>query len=82
MAKVEAMDDIELTIAYEESDEGQVIARIVEVPAAMSFGATREEAREAALDALRELALSYLEHPDATPAGEGADVVRIHAAVG
>jgi predicted RNase H-like HicB family nuclease len=56
MAKAVAMDDIELTIAYEETDEGQVIARIVEVPAAMSFAPTREEAREAALDALRELA--------------------------
>lgn len=82
MAKVVAMDDIELTIAYEETHEGQVIARIVEVPAATSFGSTRQQAREAALDALRELALSYLERPDATPAGEGAEVVRIHAALG
>lgn len=54
---------LSLTIDYEKTDEGQVIARVREVPAALSFGATREEAREAVLDALRELALSYVEQP-------------------
>ena len=53
-------EPLRLTIDYEES-EGQVIARVREVPAAFSFGATRVEAREAALDALRELALSYVD---------------------
>lgn len=54
------IDPVPLTILYSE-DEGQVVARIREVPSAMSHGATREEARESVLDALRELVLSYLE---------------------
>jgi predicted RNase H-like HicB family nuclease len=43
-----------LTIAYEEPDEeGWIVARVVEVPGAISQGRTREEARENAIDALR-----------------------------
>lgn len=53
-------DPLRLTILYDE-DEGQVVARIKEIPAAISHGATREEARASVLDALRELATSYLE---------------------
>lgn len=74
--------DIKLTIRYEDADDGSVIARIAEFPAAMSFGATRAEAREAVLDALRELVLSYLEQPvEQEPAEAGSEAVRIHAAV-
>ena len=65
-----AIDPLPLTILYSE-DEGQVVARIKEVPAAISHGASREEARKSVLDALRELALSYLDQ-GASP-GEGAD---------
>lgn len=39
---------------YEEPDEdGCIVARIAEVPGAMSQGRTREEARENVIDALR-----------------------------
>lgn len=45
---------VDFTIAFEPPDEdGWVIARVLEVPGAMSQGRTREEARENALDALR-----------------------------
>ena len=45
---------LRLTIAYDEPDEdGWIVARVVEVPGAMSQGRTREEARENAIDALR-----------------------------
>lgn len=45
---------IDFTIAFEPPDEdGWMVARIPEVPGAMSQGRTREEARENALDALR-----------------------------
>ena len=67
---------LRLTIDYEES-EGQIIARVREIPAAFSFGATREEAREAALDALRELALSYVD--PASTADAPGDVIEILA---
>lgn len=43
-----------MTIAFEDPDEeGWIVARIVEVPGALSQGRTREEARENVLDALQ-----------------------------
>jgi predicted RNase H-like HicB family nuclease len=47
-------DRLRLTIAYDEPDEeGWIVARIVEVPGALSQGRTLEEARENVIDALR-----------------------------
>ena len=47
-------DTLRLTIAYDEPDEqGWIVARVLEVPGAMSQGRTREEARENVIDALR-----------------------------
>jgi len=45
---------LQLTIAYDEPDtEGWVVARVVEVPGAISQGRTRQEARENVIDVLR-----------------------------
>jgi predicted RNase H-like HicB family nuclease len=45
---------LRLTIAYDEPDEdGWIVARVVEIPGALSQGRTREEARENVIDALR-----------------------------
>jgi predicted RNase H-like HicB family nuclease len=63
---------LHLTVVYEEGDSGWVIARIREVPAAMSQGRTQDEARENVLDALRELVLSYLDDGEESPLPEGA----------
>jgi predicted RNase H-like HicB family nuclease len=47
-------DMLRLTIAFEEPDaDGWIVARVVEVPGALSQGRTREEARENVIDALR-----------------------------
>ena len=47
-------EKLRLTIAYEDPDEeGWIVARVVEVPGAMSQGRTREEARRNVVDALR-----------------------------
>jgi predicted RNase H-like HicB family nuclease len=47
---------IDFTISFEAPDEdGWIVARVLEVPGAMSQGRTREEARENVLDALRTL---------------------------
>lgn len=47
-------EKLRMTIAYEEPDEqGWIVARIVEVPGALSQGRSREEARENVIDALR-----------------------------
>jgi predicted RNase H-like HicB family nuclease len=45
---------LRMTIVYDEPDEGGwIVARVVEVPGAISQGRTREEARENVIDALR-----------------------------
>ena len=45
---------VDFTIAFKEPDEkGWIVARVLEVPGALSQGRTREEARENVLDALR-----------------------------
>ena len=47
-------ETLRLTITYDEPDEeGWIVARVVEVPGALSQGRTRDEARENVLDALR-----------------------------
>jgi predicted RNase H-like HicB family nuclease len=48
------LPSIDFTIAFDEPDEeGWVVARVLEVPGALSQGRTREDARENVLDALR-----------------------------
>ena len=43
-----------MTIAYDEQDEdGWIVARVVEVPGAISQGKTRAEAHDNVVDALR-----------------------------
>jgi predicted RNase H-like HicB family nuclease len=45
---------IDFTIAFDEPDEkGWIVARVLEIPGALSQGRTRAEARENVLDALR-----------------------------
>lgn len=45
---------LRLTIAYDEPDEeGWIVARVIEVPGAISQGRTRTDARENVIDALR-----------------------------
>lgn len=47
-------EHLQMTIAYDEpDDEGWIVARVVEVPGALSQGRTLEEARENVIDALR-----------------------------
>lgn len=49
---------LSLTAVFEPVDEGWTQARIVELPAVITAGPTRDEAREMLLDALREYLLS------------------------
>ena len=47
-------ETLRLTIAYDEPDEeGWILARVIEVPGAISQGRTPEEARANVIDALR-----------------------------
>lgn len=63
---------LQLTVVCEEGENGYILARVREVPAAISQGRTHEEARDNVLDALRELILSYVEEGEPSPLPEGA----------
>jgi predicted RNase H-like HicB family nuclease len=65
---------VDFTIAFEPPDEaGSIVARVLEVPGAMSQGRTREEARQNVLDALRTVLT-----PDEELAGQAPQADREH----
>jgi predicted RNase H-like HicB family nuclease len=65
---------LDFTISFDSPDgEGWIVARVLEVPGAMSQGRTRDEARENALDALRTVLT-----PDEELAGETSESDREH----
>ena len=65
---------VDFTISFDSPDkEGWIVARVLEVPGAISQGRTREEARENALDALRTVLT-----PDEELAGETSESDREH----
>lgn len=69
-----AAASIDFTITFDSPDEeGWIVARILEVPGAMSQGRTREEARKNALNALRTVLT-----PDEDLAGETPESDREH----
>ena len=65
---------VDFTISFEGPDEEDwIVARVLEVPGAMSQGRTREEARENVLDALRTVLT-----PDEELAGQAPEADREH----
>jgi predicted RNase H-like HicB family nuclease len=60
-ANLEQMPKLDLTIVYEDGEEGFILSSIPAVPGVLSQGRTREEARENVLDAL---ALMLSPEPD------------------
>lgn len=65
---------VDFTISFDAPDEGGwIVARVLEVPGAMSQGRTREEARENVLDALQTVLT-----PDEELAGEAPASDREH----
>lgn len=65
---------IDFTISFDSPDEqGWSVARVLEVPGAMSQGRTREEARENVLNALQTVLT-----PDEELAGKTPDADREH----
>lgn len=60
-------EPLRLTIVYEDACDGDgwVVARIPQVRGAISQGATREQARENVIDALKELLAVCAARPDA-----------------
>jgi predicted RNase H-like HicB family nuclease len=73
-------ESLQVTIVYEEGEDGWVVAWIPEVPGAHSQGRTREEARANVIDALRGiLELRFGRRPDVT---EGADSEPLELVIG
>jgi predicted RNase H-like HicB family nuclease len=70
------MPKLDLTIVYEDGEEGFTLASIPAVPGALSQGRTREEARENVLDALA-LMLS----PEPVRAGDERERELLHLTV-
>ena len=65
---------VDFTISFDSPDEeGWIVARILEVPGAISQGRTREEAKENVLDALRTVLT-----PDEELAGQTPQADREH----
>jgi predicted RNase H-like HicB family nuclease len=65
---------VDFTISFDSPDEdGWIVARVLEIPGAMSQGRTREEARENVLDALRTVLT-----PDEELAGDAPGANREH----
>jgi predicted RNase H-like HicB family nuclease len=58
-------ESLQVTIVYEQGEDGWIVASVPEVPGAHSQGRTREEARVNVIDALRGvLELRFGEHPE------------------
>jgi predicted RNase H-like HicB family nuclease len=73
-------ESLQVTIVYEQGEEGWVVTSIPEVPGAHSQGRTREEARANVIDALRGiLELRFGERTDVT---EGADSEPLKLVIG
>lgn len=62
---------VDFTISFDPPDaEGWIVARVLEVPGAMSQGRTREEARNNVLDALQTVLTPDEELAGITPAAD------------
>jgi predicted RNase H-like HicB family nuclease len=70
------MPKLDLTIVYEDGEEGFIVSSIPAVPGVLSQGRTREEARENVLDALA-LMLS----PEPVEAGDERERESLHLTV-
>jgi predicted RNase H-like HicB family nuclease len=75
-ATLSPMPKLDLTIVYEDGEDGFILATIPAVPGVLSQGRTREEARENVLDALA-LMLS----PEPAAAGDERERELLHLTV-
>lgn len=64
------VEELTLTVVYEPVDEGWVQARIAELPAVITVGHDKDEARLLVVDALREYLLANAAQMAAATPGE------------
>lgn len=70
---------VRLTVRYTDAGDGWVTAQIIEIPAAISEGRTRAEARENVLDALQ-VVLTPDEEFEGTRSDDDSDVLTLNVA--
>jgi predicted RNase H-like HicB family nuclease len=75
-ATLSNMPNLDLTIVYEDAEDGWIVSSIPAVPGVLSQGRNREEARENVLDALA-LMLS----PEPVEAGDERERELLHLTV-
>lgn len=75
-AIVSSMQALDLTILYEDGDDGWIIASIPAVPGVLSQGRDRDEARENVLDAL-----ALMVSPEPVKAGDERERELLHLTV-
>jgi predicted RNase H-like HicB family nuclease len=68
---------LSFTVVYEDVEDGWVMARVLEMPGAISQGRTREEARDNVRDALRELLLRHSNESAREPPRGQADSIEV-----
>ena len=74
-------EPLRLTIVYEDAGDGWIMARVPEVPGAISQGATRAEAKENVIDALLGiLELRFGEHALTEPIEDSESLELVIAA--
>jgi predicted RNase H-like HicB family nuclease len=72
---------LQLTIVFEEGDDGWIVASIPEVPGAHSQGQTREEAKKNLIDALKGiLELRFGDHGSLGPGVDSESLELVIAA--
>lgn len=71
---------VRLTIRYSDAGDSWVTAQIVEIPAAISEGRTRAEARENVLDALQVVLTPDEEFEGGRPGRDDSDVLTLNVA--
>lgn len=69
-------EELTLTVVYESVDEGWVQARIAELPAVITVGHDKDEARVLVVDSLREYLLANAAELAATP-GEQREELKV-----
>ncbi len=73
-------ESLQVTIVFEDGEDGWIVASIPEVPGAHSQGRTREEARANVVDALR--AILELRFGGHTELPAGVDSERLELVIG
>ena len=70
-------EPLRLTIVYEDTGDGEVVARIPQVRGAISQGQPAEDARENVIDALRELLAARFGSSPELPDRNGSDSLEL-----